>query len=146
MKKETYQAKLAKLLGMAPPPEESKKNLNVAVSVPEANIQEFRAMQGVVYFLQAPELFTPKVCTHCGESFLVSRQYVKCCSYTCIRMELREAGIEWSKGHDLEALANDPNVYEGNEPIWIRNLDRLRAVLDKLAEPEAEPALELVTV
>lgn len=137
MKKETYANKLAELLGLptpaAPPAvgKGKKQNLNTPVGISEDDIQSFRAAQGLIYFLQAPALFTPKKCPHCGESFLVSRQYVSFCSYTCIRKDLEERGIKWSKGEDYEALANDPAVYEGNEPIWIKNLDAIQAVLDK---------------
>ena len=108
--------------------------------VEEAQVQEFRAAQGVIYFLQAPKLFTPKICHHCGASFLVSRNAVGYCSYTCIKNSLAALGIDWDKGRDLEALANDPQVFDGNEPIWIKNLDNLQEalqVLVNLAEQHA---------
>lgn len=102
--------------------------------VEEHRIQEFRAAQGVIYFLQAPKLFTPKICHHCGENFLVSRNSVGYCSYTCIKNSLADLGIDWDKGRDLEALANDPQVFDGNEPIWIKNLDNLKAALEVLCQ------------
>ena len=109
--------------------------------VEEANIQEFRAAQGMIYFLQAPRLFTPRVCHHCGASFLVSRNAVGYCSYTCIKNSLAALGIDWDKGRDLEALANDPQVFDGNEPIWIKNLDNLKTALEvlcQIAEPTSD--------
>lgn len=141
MKKETTANKLAALLGLTDKvtiPEQFKdktkpskaKPTSAEIGISEAEIQDFRAAQGLIYFLQAPELFSMKICKHCGEGFLVSRKYVGFCSYTCIEKSLEEMGIKWRKGHDLEALARDPEVYDGNEPIWIRNLDRIKAVLD----------------
>lgn len=144
MKKETYAQKLAKLLGLEEVHQEVVKKktntYNRAEAISEDRIQSFRAAQGIIYFLQAPRLFSLKKCTHCGEEFLVSRQFVACCSYTCITKGLEEKGIQWSKGEDLEALANDPNVYEGNEPIWIRNLDQLEAALRSLTESRSSLA------
>jgi hypothetical protein len=140
MKKETTANKLAALLGLTDKvaiPEhfkdktkpEKKKTTSAHIGISEDKIQDFRAAQGLVYFLQAPELFKLKTCKHCGEQFLVSRMYVAFCSYTCIEKSLEEMGIKWRKGSDLEALVSDPEVYEGNEPIWIKNIDRIKAVL-----------------
>lgn len=138
MKRETVQNKLAALLGLNefivdPKTGKSQKesrNLNRPVGITEDEIQEFRAIQGVIYFLQAPELFSAKTCPHCGEQFLVSRQFVAFCSYTCIKKDLESKGLGWSKGDDIELLVKS-DVYEGNEPIWIKNLDRLRAILSQ---------------
>lgn len=103
--------------------------------VSEEEIQEFRAAQAVVYFLQAPELFTPKVCKHCEAVFVVSRRDVAFCSYTCIKASLKELGIEWRRGIALEVAIEEAikHVYDGNEPLWIKNVDRLRKVLNKLS-------------
>jgi hypothetical protein len=141
MKKETAAQKLMALLGQVN--DEVKDRLEEVAkhtkakqgnikSITEEEIQNFREAQGVLYFLQAPALFQPKVCKHCGEHFLVSRLYVAYCSYTCIRKELNSQGLEWRKGRDLEALINDPQVYNGNEPIWIRNLPNLKKCLEML--------------
>lgn len=141
MKKSTTVNKLAALLGITEDvvaksvhvqsdpkvQKELKKKSDKYTGVSESEIQNFRAAQGIIYFLQAPELFSPKVCPHCGEQFLVSRQFVAFCSYTCIAKDLESKGIGWSRAGDIKSLAN--SVYEGNEPIWIRNLDRLRTVL-----------------
>lgn len=138
MKRETYQNKLADLLGLhqfkveAPKSTKSKgKTESPYVGVTEDAIQQFRQVQGLVYFLQAPELFSHKVCPHCKESFLVSRQFVAFCSYTCIKKDLEAKGIGWSRDKDIEVLVKD--VYEGNEPLWIREplVSRLRAVLEQ---------------
>lgn len=139
MKTETYANKLAALLGLPDHvaevhAEKPKKNKTSEVAVDENEVQSFRAAQGIIYFLQAPELFTQKVCKHCGESFLVSRKFVGYCSYTCIRKSLEEVGVQWAKGDDLEALARDPQVYQGNEPIWIKNIDKLKHALEVLTE------------
>ena len=143
MRKETVQNKLAELLGLEQfkvdkstgKSKKENKNLNRPVGITEDEIQEFRAIQGVIYFLQAPELFKPKVCPHCGEQFLVSRQFVAFCSYTCIRKDLEAKGIkvDKTKYEDSDSITFDliEGVYEGNEPIWIRNLDRLRALLSE---------------
>ena len=120
MRKSTRANKLNELLGIsAKVAEVAVKKTGKIVGITEEEIQEFREMQGLHYFLQAPALFTPKVCKHCGEGFLVSRKYVAFCSYTCIRKELSEQGIEWTKGNDIEALV--ASVYDGNEPLWIRS-------------------------
>lgn len=139
MKNETMEAKLNAMLAKLNPHKaealvETKikteqRNGNI-VGVTEDEIQDFRAAQGLVYFLQAPELFQAKVCKHCGAGYLVSRLYVAFCSYTCIRISLEEQGFSWRKGQDIEALI--PDVYEGNEPIWVRNLPTLRIALEKL--------------
>ena len=149
MKQTTTVNKLAALLGIAEDTaaqskhvvEEAKSKAKVKrgvkqitkhpvdIGVSEDEIQSFRAAQGLHYFLQAPELFSLKTCKHCGASFLVSRKYVAFCSYTCIKASLNEVGIAWNKGDDIESLANDPQVYEGNEPIWVRNIDRVKQVL-----------------
>lgn len=104
--------------------------------VTEEEIQKFRAAQGVVYFLQAPELFTMKNCKHCKVPFLVSRKQVSHCSYTCIAKDLESLGIKWSREGKYEELAQDTSVYDKNEPIWITGevLERVRAVLN--SEPE----------
>lgn len=137
MKAETAQEKLNRMLGLAPEKvaEVKAKTTGKVVEVSEDDIQEFREAQGLLYFLKAPELFTYKVCKHCGDGFLVSRLYVGFCSYTCIRKELEKDGIKWRKGHDIEALVAD--VYEGNEPIWLR-----QRVLSKLLEMVSKPPNE----
>ena len=147
MKKETVDNKLNALLGIKTEVVEEIKvrYSGKVVGISEEEIQTFREAQGILYFLQAPALFTAKVCPHCKETFLVSRKYVSYCSYTCIRKSLNEQGIEWKKGDDLEALAGDPQVYNGNEPIWISNrvLERLKETLETLStnsdENEPEP-------
>lgn len=140
MKTETYKAKLAALLGLTEVHEATKEaeaNRNRPIPISETQIQSFRAAQGLSYFLQAPKLFTAKTCKHCGENFLVSRKYVQFCSYTCIQKDLEERGIRWTKGEDFEALANDPQVYDGNEPIWIRNLPQVQTALEYLLESQS---------
>lgn len=141
MKQSTVANKLAALLGIADKvdipekfqdPKAKKNGRTGYVAVNEEDIQEFREAQGVIYFLQAPALFQYKKCENCGDTFLVSRRFVACCSYNCIKHSLEKKGMSWSKGHDLEALAMDPQVYDGNEPIWIRNLDKLENVLSRL--------------
>ena len=161
MKRETYQNKLAELLGLdqfkveAPKGTKSKgKTESKYVGITEDGIQQFRQAQGLIYFLQAPELFSHKVCPHCGENFLVSRQFVAFCSYTCIKKDLETKGLAWSRGEDYELLARE--VYEGNEPLWIREplLSRLREVLDSprdsllstIGQPQSESSQNPVTV
>jgi hypothetical protein len=131
MKEETRIRKMMEALGLADvhqATEAKKANLNMPVVVDEAKIDDFRAAQGLIYFLRAPELFSLKTCKHCGEDFLVSRQYVACCSYTCIRKDLEERGFKWRAGEDIEALVQS-EVYEGNEPLWVRNLDSVTRAL-----------------
>lgn len=130
MRKITQENKLNALLGLTAKAEEVKvRSTGRIVGVTEEEIQEFREAQGLIYFLQAPALFTPKICPECEERFMVSRQYVKYCSYQCIKTSLVKIGIKWSKGKDLERLAQDPQVFDGNEPLWIR-----QSVLMKLEE------------
>lgn len=132
MKKETAEAKLAALLGIQHKVEEIKiRSTGKLIGVSENEIQKYREAQGLWYFLQAPALFTMKTCQRreCGEVFAVSRKYVAFCSYDCIRKSLADQGLKWKKGEDLEALAQDPDVYDGNEPIWVRE-----SVLKKLRE------------
>lgn len=137
MKPETKLSKLNALLGI---PEEKvaeikTKSTGKVIGITEDQIQHFRELQGLVYFLQAPKLFTPKQCKHCGEHFLVSRKYVALCSYTCIKKSLEEIGITWTKDNDIEVLVD--KVYEGNEPLWIREpiLSKLKEVLGNESLP-----------
>ena len=139
MKRETMQNKLAEILGLDQfkvDTDAKKKSASKAtekfVGITEDEIQSFRAAQGLVYFLQAPELFSLKTCPHCTAEFLVSRQYVAFCSYTCISKDLEAKGIKWTKGEDIDSLITA--VYDGNEPIWVRNVDRIRQILDTLPE------------
>lgn len=140
MKRETQLDKLNALLGLSKEAvEEVKvKTTGNTVGIAEENIQKWRELQGVIYFLQAPGLFTKKRCQNCNQLFMVSRLYVSCCSYDCITESLRKQGIDWSKGDNLEALALDPHVYNGNEPLWIRQpiLSRLKEILAELPNPE----------
>lgn len=148
MKKETAEERLNKLLGIDPEMIARDKARKAALEakrsgklqgISEEEIEKFREMQGIVYFLQAPALFHFKVCPHCKAEFFVSRLFVSHCSYTCIRATvLEELGHEWEKGNDLEALANDPQVWNGNEPIWIRNLPRLKAMLERISYEPTE--------
>jgi endogenous inhibitor of DNA gyrase (YacG/DUF329 family) len=133
--------RLNALLGLTTKIEEVKTRVNGSFyGITEDEIQEFREAQGLIYFLQAPALFTPKTCPHCGEHFLVSRQFVGFCSYTCIRKDLEAKGFRWDKGRDIEELVNDPEVYKGNEPIWIRGpaLRKAHKVLTNLLENSTE--------
>lgn len=137
----TAENKLNALLGLTEKVQEVKtRSTGRIVGVTEKEIQEFREAQGLIYFLQAPALFTPKTCGHCGEAFLVSRKYVAYCSYTCIQKSLEEKGVGWRKGRDLEALAQDPQVYDGNEPLWIRShsLKRAHEILTSLLEKDSD--------
>lgn len=137
MKKETVEAKLNALFGLTKKAEEVKtRSTGKVVGVTEEEIQEFREMQGLIYFLQAPALFEHKICPRCGEHFYVSRKYVSHCSYTCIKIDLQNRGFDWRKGNDLEAIAQDPQVYNGNEPIWIRqeSLKKLKEMVSKLPD------------
>jgi hypothetical protein len=151
VKEETRLSKLAELLGLSTVVEthvEKKKNLNKVVEVPESEIQDFRAMQGVVYFLQAPELFKPTICKHCGEGFMVSRQYVAFCSYTCLKMDLEKLGIDWNRGEftDSEKINMTINgVWEGQEPLWIKEpiLTRLQDALASLSKDDSITSLSL---
>lgn len=146
MKKDTYLEKLNKMLGLETKAKEVKtketeKRTGRIQGIPEETIQEFREVQGILYFLQAPALFTPKTCRHCGEGFLVSRRLVTCCSWHCMREEIKSYGYTWEKGQGIEFdeqkmldLINDPQVFGGQEPIWVRNLDTLEVALQKLTE------------
>lgn len=139
MKKATYENKLAELLGLTEVKqqidEKKQARQGKIQGISEDEIQEFRVFQGITYFLQAPELFSYKVCKHCGEGYLVSRLYVAFCSYTCIRKSLNELGLEWRKGNDIEVLIQES--YDGQEPIWIRNLPKLKAALEYLTGAES---------
>lgn len=136
MKKETIENKLNELLGLTEVVEEIKKVKRVSQGnireISEDEIQEFRELQGITYFLQAPALFQSKVCKHCGAAFLVSRLYVAYCSWTCINKSIEDLmGCEWSrKDQDYEVIV--AQVYEGNEPLWIRNLPKLKLALQKV--------------
>lgn len=138
MKLETKMQKLNEMLGISDKVQEiqNRKNGRV-VGVTEEEIQEFREVQGIIYFLQAPKLFTFKICKHCKQDFAVSRKYVACCSYTCIRKDLESQGFEWRKGHDIEGLVQDPHVWNENEPLWVKG-NTLRILQEGLETLEKE--------
>lgn len=147
MKLETAAEKMIKALGLEGKVENTFKATTTAkstrkrgavikrdIAVTDEQVQNFRAAQGFTYFLQAPELFTPRVCKECDSPFLVSRKLVAFCSYDCIRANLNKMGFDWEKGRDLEALAQDPEVYKGNEPIILKNIKHIRHALEVLNE------------
>jgi len=150
VKKETRLNKLAELLGIKTEVEvhvEKKNNVNKIIEVPEDKIQDFREAQGFLYFLQAPELFSMKICKwrECQQPFAVSRQFVGYCSYTCIKDSLADMGIDWNRNDttDSEKIEMTINgVWEGQEPLWIREplLSRIRSALETLSDAESLPA------
>lgn len=133
MKPDTYKDKLNALLGITPDVVEKieqKKagKLGNIIGVTEEEIDERREMEGLIYFLQAPELFHARVCKHCEEPFLVSRLHVAYCSYQCIQNDMKKNwGTYWSRTADMERMVLE--VYEGNEPLWLRNLPMLQRAL-----------------
>jgi hypothetical protein len=151
MKAETTREKLNALLGLLDDDEtaavvekvqeekarQEQSRVGIHVGIPEAEIQKFREMQGIIYFLMAPQLWQSKTCPNCGIPFMVSRLFVAYCSYDCINESLRNIlGNDWSRLDDLEKVVVDPQVYDGNEPIWIRNIPRFKKVLASLIEYE----------
>lgn len=156
MRQETIKNKLFELLEQATgqdlsqhkvetKKDKTKKNYDRPLGVSEAELNSYREAQAISYFLRAPELFSPKTCPHCGEHFLVSRQFVAFCSYTCIYKDLQEKGIDWSRktkeGFDIDETYID-RIYEGNEPLWIRQsgIDAIRKVLDSIPVEESVSA------
>lgn len=145
MRKETYLAKMAALLDLDIPeeaikPKEPDKRNPHETAVEEAEIARFRAKQGVVYFLLAPKLFHPRTCRKCEAPFLVSRKQVAYCSYECLQHDIRDNfGIRWERLDDMELTAKE--VWEGNEPLWVNNLDQIQEVIDSakaLVKPPSE--------
>lgn len=139
MKKSTVANKLNELLGITTKVEEVKtKSTGKIVGITEEEIQTFREAQGLIYFLQAPSLFTPKICPHCKEGFMVSRKYVSYCSYTCIEKSLEELGITWSRKGNIDSVVKD--IYDGNEPLWIHqsNLKKLHGIVSNLLSVHSE--------
>jgi hypothetical protein len=139
MKKETTLDKLNAILGIKAAAEELKvKSSGKTVGISEDEIQTWREIQGLIYFLQAPALFQPRVCKNCNTKFVVSRLYVAFCSYLCIKEDLRNKGIEWTRDSNIEELVLSKHVYEGNEPLWVKEptLSKLREMLDELFKME----------
>lgn len=136
MKKETAEQRLNALLGITEKIEEVKQKVAVQKGnlrgIDDSQIEHYRAIQGLIYYLIAPELYTHKKCKECNEDFLVSRLHVAFCSYDCMRKSLRKLGLRWEKGDYPETLALDPQVYDGNEPLWVRNLPMLQKCLEDL--------------
>ncbi len=137
MKRETTINKLNALLGITDDVvQEIKKKESIkkgrVIGITEDEIQTYRQAEGVSYFLQAPELFHARVCKNCGEPFLVSRLHVAYCSYDCIAASVwNDYGVVWSRERQLDS---DPEqlvkeIFDGNEPLWIRNLPMLQKAL-----------------
>ena len=157
MKPETYADKLNKLLGIDTETAEKlasddnplvkRKKQEEFKSQPRVygytddEFHDIRIMQGTLYFLQAPELFTIKQCPVCTEWFAVSRQAVGYCSYDCMNKKFKELGMEFRKGGDLVALANDPQVWRGNEPLWTIHLSKLKKSLQVIIDSIESPSM-----
>jgi hypothetical protein len=134
MKKETMEEKMLALLGLEhlKPKEEPKKDQpkkgkkrgsggNFPVGVTLDQIEKYRGAQALNLFLQAPELFTARNCKRelCGEPFLVSREHVAFCSYTCMKRDLHERfGIEWNPNNPIDEQFVKRQL-EGNEPLIV---------------------------
>lgn len=146
-KKENALSKLASLLGLTAQVEEIKtKTTGSSVGVTEDDIRFWREVQGVSYFLQAPSLFSPKICKNCDEPYVVSRLFVAYCSYSCIKESLRAQGITWTRDKDLEALVMDPHVYDGKEPLWVskQTLEKLKDILQEMDNRGSLPSQSLL--
>lgn len=136
MKKETYLQKMAALFDdvdlppeiLAPEKIGTKANpLDIAIK--EEEIARFRARQGLVYFLLAPELFFPRTCRKCEAPFLVSRKQVAYCSYNCLQHDIKDNfGIRWERMDNMELTVKE--VWDGNEPLWVNNLDQIQQLVD----------------
>jgi hypothetical protein len=137
VKKETYANKLAELLGIQDVVDTSAysdkpigKRSKRFAGLSESEITKYREGTALYYFFQAPELFQPRICAHCEAPFLVSRHQVALCSYDCLEREIEKiAGVKWSRHGDMELMVKE--VYDGNEPLIIKNLDRINKVLDQ---------------
>lgn len=135
MKRETTAQKLAALLGIEEKVDTSvysdkPKKRKASLGISEDEIQKRREAQGLLYFLQAPELFKYNTCKNCEEPFLVSRPQVAYCSYTCIEHALLKIGIKWNQKGEYERLTKE--AYEGNEPIWIRRIDFIKELIESV--------------
>lgn len=115
---------------LSPRNEKTQKKTPGLIAIEESEIDSFREAQGLLYFFAAPELFTPRVCKLCELPFLVSRKQVAYCSYVCLKKDLYDRlGVNWSRATDMELMVKQ--VYEGNEPLWVRNLNRVQEMLDR---------------
>lgn len=106
--------------------------------VSEEKINERRGLQGILYYLRAPDLFTFRKCNNCGTDFAVSRLQVAYCSYNCIRDSLKAMGLEWSRSKDMELIVKES--YDGNEPLWLSSetLVSLETALKRLLEARSQ--------
>lgn len=145
MKQETMAAKMAALLGLDEDVQhnfaEKPKNKTLSPqmrAIQEEEIQQFRALEGIIYFLQAPELFTPKICKWCKEGFIVSRRNVAHCSMTCLKHSIEDlTGSTYSKSEtDMEEIVAD--VWNGNEPLIVKNLDRIKKIINAMPVPNVD--------
>ena len=148
MKPETKLAKLGSLLGIDEEtilklasddnPIKKKKRQEEHKTQPKLygytddEFKNIRILQGTLYFLKAPELFTTKQCSNCSEWFTVSRKAVGYCSYECLAESFRKDGFSWTIGGDLERLTRD--VYDGNEPLWTIPTSQLKRCLQAIIE------------
>lgn len=152
MKKETAASKLAALLGLTE--EKQKHDLKVEISegkfqgITEDSLQNVRALQGVVYYFKAPELFSWRTCMHCGNRFAVSRLHVGFCSPNCLGRYIREIGIDWSWDMEEDQPAYVKRVWQGNEPLIIKEetLKSMTKALEDLYTNMAEPTPPSVAV
>lgn len=149
MKKETYANKLVELFGLqdkvdttiySDKPLHKRKKRFAGIS--EEQIQEYRHPTAFWYFLQAPELFSSRVCKHCEMPFLVSRHQVAFCGYDCVeRQIMQDYGVKWTRKGNIELMVKE--VFDGNEPLWITNLDEIERLVQEakalIPEPEPEP-------
>lgn len=136
-KRSYYEEQLAELLGLDLPVKPITIPKKQIMAIEELDVQKQREMNGIGYFLQAPELFSHRECGWCGAEFLVSRRDIAYCGYEHLKLGLNRMGVKWDKDKGFEGIVTDH--FEGNEPIWIRRISDIHEILDDFEPFVAKP-------
>lgn len=68
---------------------------------------------------------------------MVSRRNVAHCSMTCLQKEIEAiTGMPYTKADDMDYIVT--KVWDGNEPLIVKNLDRIRKQLNAFPVPNVD--------
>lgn len=114
-KRERNEAKLAALLGLAPPDTRDRPLPN------DAKNTASRGAQATLEFVHNPHKFHKVMCKECGQSFYVNRGQVACCSDVCAAKGLAKIGIQWDwhKPPESRWAVKYQGDKETNEPLIV---------------------------
>ena len=127
-RKKSDEQRLAEALGLSFKPD--------GVST-ERGIEQSRNMEAGIEFFKAPDAFTQKNCTVCGQTFAVNRNNVGRCSDACRITELERLGIrvDFHTSRDVKYVQR---VWNNNEPLIVPP-DMLAIIIERFTMLQNAP-------